>query len=132
MVYLQLVAFFAISNIVVGTGEDIATQHVLLSAAQTPAQQIDASARSLVRVINQDPNGIVYAFYLSSSTDLPGQILLESRNIADNAFYVFADSSTTGGQFSPTLPAYKSSTVATGVGAVVVTSAAMDIQMVLK
>lgn len=114
---------FAISSIVVGTGEDIPTQHVLLSSAQTPAQQIDASARSLVRVINQDPNGIVYAFYLSSSTDLPGQILLESRNIANNAFYVFANSSTTGSQFSPALPAYKSATVATGTGTVVVTSA---------
>ena len=87
-----------------GDGEDSALNHVLLSAAPTPGQQIDESARSLVNVINKNSNGSVYAFYLSGPTDLPGQILLEVKDIGVNQFSVTADSANTGENFNPSLP----------------------------
>jgi hypothetical protein len=112
---------FAITIDQQGEGEDASQLEVLLSGAPTPAQQLDETARSLVRVINQNNNEIVYAFYVSGQDDLPGQILLRSRNTADPKFYISADSSTTASQFNPTLPVAQSGTAAIGAGTVTIT-----------
>lgn len=97
-------AGFSITVTQQGDGEDSALNHVLLSDAASPAQQIDETARSLVNIINKDTSGSVYAFYLSGASDLPGQILLESRDIGVNQFTVTASDATTGEQFNPALP----------------------------
>jgi hypothetical protein len=60
-----------------GTGEDTATNKVLLSNAPTPSLQIDESARSLVKVINADPSGSVYAYYVSGPNDYLKFVILE-------------------------------------------------------
>lgn len=89
-----------------GTGENSASNYVLLSAAASPAQQIDETARSLVNIINKNALDTVYAYYLSGPTDLPGQILLQVRDIGVNQFSVIANDATTGGNFNPSLPPY--------------------------
>ncbi len=75
----------------VGTGEDAANLFVLLGGSLSPSQNIDETARSLVKIINSNPLGSVDAFYQSGPTDLPGLILLQSRNLADSPFYVTAN-----------------------------------------
>lgn len=60
----------------------------------TPAQQIAWTAQSLVRAINQDASSTVYAYYVSGSDDLPGQILLEERSIGGNAFSIVSSRAT--------------------------------------
>lgn len=87
-----------------GDGEDKNLLHVLLSDAPTPSQQIDESARSLVNIINSNASSAVYAFYISGANDLPGQILLQSRDISTSSFTITANDATTGEQFNPALP----------------------------
>ncbi len=87
-----------------GDGEDKASLDVLLSAALTPSQQIDETARSLVNIINSNPLEVVNAFYISGPTDLPGQILLQVKDIGVNTFTITADSALTGALFNPQLP----------------------------
>jgi hypothetical protein len=77
---------------------------VLLSSASSVSLQVDETARSLVKMINQNDNSIVYAYYTSGPNDIPGQILLEAREIDQIMFYLNADSTTTGNQFTPPIP----------------------------
>lgn len=95
---------FAIVLIQVGTGENTAIQDVLLGGSISPAVSIDETARSIVKNINANPAETVYAFYVSGPTDLPGQILLQAKNIFDGPFSVTANSTATGNEFSPALP----------------------------
>lgn len=60
----------------------------------TPAQNIDKTARSLVRVINQYSSSTVYAYYMSMSDGLPGKILLEERGIGGASFAVISSRAT--------------------------------------
>lgn len=105
---------FAINVTQQGEGEDLLNLEVLLSSAATPAQQIDESARSLVRIINQNTNESVYAFYLSGPDDLPGIISLEARDISTQEFYVIANDTITSSQFNPSLPVADSGSAAIG------------------
>jgi len=114
---------FAINVTQQGDGEDLSLNHVLLSGAPTPAQQIDETARSLVKVINQNVAEDTYAFYLSGPDDLPGLMSLESRNIDDPIFYLGVNSTATGSQFNPILPVTQTGTVAIGTGTVTITAA---------
>lgn len=83
--------------------ENSAIGQFQISAAGTPAQNIDATARSLVRVINQyATNTTVYAYYLSGYADLPGKIMIQSRNVGTSLFVAV---SSRGTAFSPTIPA---------------------------
>ncbi len=87
--------------------EDTANNKFLNSALPSVGQAIDETARSLVKVINQDVNSIVNAFYLTGADDLPGKILLEARDLSDDAFYVSVEDSVKadmGEEFSPPLP----------------------------
>lgn len=68
----------------------------------TASENIDATARSLIAVINRySSNTTVYAYYLSGYNDLPGQILVEERGIGGNSFVAI---SSRGSAFSPTIP----------------------------
>lgn len=72
------------------------------SSAGTVAQQIDEATRNLVNAINTNPNeDTVYAYYISGAEDLPGQILLEHRDIAGTQFTV--TTSGLSGKFDPNL-----------------------------
>ena len=69
----------------------------------TPAQNITATAESLVKVINQySSTTFLYATYQSGVTDLPGIILLEERGIGGSSFA--ATVSAHGSAWSPALP----------------------------
>jgi hypothetical protein len=69
--------------------ETIANREFALATAGSPAQNIDDTARSLVRVINQYlSNTTVYAYYTTGYTELPGQIFIQKRSIQAGSFTV--------------------------------------------
>lgn len=84
-----------------GAGANAALNEVLLSNNISPALAVDETAQSLVNIINLQPNGFVNAFYLSTSSTVPGQILLQSTTLGSPSFYILANNSTTGASFSP-------------------------------
>ena len=101
-----------------GIGEVAATDEggdVLLSGLISVGQSIDETARSLVKIISKDPLSPVNAYYLSTSADLPGNILLEARSLEDINFYIAIEDNTydpisvptdknLGAEFTPELP----------------------------
>ena len=105
---------FSLSVTTNGTGElkyDAVSKpeggDVLLSGLVSVGQSIDETARSLVKIISQDPLSPVNAYYLSSGEDLPGNILLENRSLEDRTFYVAIEESSDtaiGDEFTPELP----------------------------
>jgi hypothetical protein len=103
-------ASLGVTGFVNGTGEDIANNFVFLprvpglnEVGLTPSQQIEQFTLSLINVINAE-DALVNAYYLSGPTDTPGQMLLENRNVTGPAFWIYANSAATGGEFNPTLP----------------------------
>ena len=87
--------------------ENISTLTAQLFTASTPAQNVDDTAKSLVRVINRQSSGLVYAFYLSGDVenDLPGKILLEARDVGQEQFRLLVENEdNTGDSFNPALP----------------------------
>jgi hypothetical protein len=97
-------AGFSVAVTVQGVGEDAVGKKIILSQLDTPSQQVDETARSLIRVINKNNTELVYAYYLSGADDVPGLILLEAKTLGSNQFYLNVNSVATGEQFSPTLP----------------------------
>lgn len=95
---------WTISVAVQGDGEDAAAKEVLLSQSASVGIAIDLTARSLVRVINKDPDCPVSATYLSGVDDLPGKILLKSKTLMDENFHLAISSSSLSAEFSPELP----------------------------
>lgn len=94
---------FTFLNLVEGVGEDKTTQTVLLSNLVSSGRSVDETARSLVRIINQNSDEIVNAFYLSTSGGVPGQIFLEDKNLSDQPFYILGNNENTGISFSPNI-----------------------------
>ncbi len=85
-----------------GSSQNVGTNQFLVYTASTPGINIDQTAQNLVSLINTSAsNTTIYAYYLSSSGDLPGQFLLEERSIGGDAFIV---TSTAGSSFVPPLP----------------------------
>lgn len=69
--------------------ETVASREFKLFTAGSASQNIDDTAKSLIKVLNQySSNTSVYAYYVSGYTDLPGQILIERRTITGAAFSV--------------------------------------------
>ncbi len=99
-----------------GDGEDASLNEVLLSGLSSQELSIQDSARSLERVINKDPNSPVNAYYLSGLNDLPGILLLESRSLIDDPFYLgFSEEFLDGfgnpiAVFEPSIPVAKTIT----------------------
>lgn len=82
--------------------EAAASGEFKVSTAGTPAENIDATALSLCRVINQyASNTQFYAYYLSGYTDLPGKILIEERGIGGATMPLI---SSRGAAYNPALP----------------------------
>lgn len=83
--------------------QDNANREFLVELSGTPAENIAITALALVEAINANPsNATVYAYYQSGFEDLPGQILIEERDVGGSAFPVV---SSRGGAFNPELPA---------------------------
>lgn len=87
------------------SSENTVTGHVQVFTSGTPAQNVDNTARSLVRVINRCPsNTVVYAEYLSGPDDVPGQMLFYARSLDQDKFYVMSNSPTVGASnFNPSI-----------------------------
>lgn len=87
------------------TTENPATGIALYETAGTPAQNVDSTARSIVKVINRySANTFLYASYISGTDDVPGKFLVETRDLQTTAFYVIASDAPTGEAFDPTIP----------------------------
>jgi hypothetical protein len=72
------------------SAENAASREFKFFTSGTPSQNIADTANSLIRVINYDNALPVHAILLSSSTDLPGQILFEADNPSYDTFTVDA------------------------------------------
>lgn len=83
--------------------ETIASAQFKVSTSGTPSQNITDTANSLVRVINRyTGNTLVYAYYQSGYSDLPGKILITERGIGAASFNTI---SSRGTAFVPNLTA---------------------------
>jgi hypothetical protein len=75
------------------------------TAEPTLVQNIEKTAKSLVKIINRDSgNTLVTAHYSSGEDDPPGKILIEKQTLGSSLFSVTADTTNTGSKFSPALP----------------------------
>lgn len=69
----------------------------------SPAQNVNQTAINLVATINQSTtNTTIYAYYISTTSGLPGQILLTNRSLSGSAFALTANAH--GAAWSPALP----------------------------
>jgi hypothetical protein len=102
---------FSITVSTSGSGEDSATQTIGVATGPTPAQAIDTTARSFVRVVNHNSQGGVQATYLSGPTDLPGQILFEAIETSLIPIYFTASSPEGSTAYDPELPATGTSVI---------------------
>lgn len=67
----------------------IASRQFKVFSAGSASQNIDDTARELVKVINQyTSNTTVYAYYTSGYGDIPGAIRIEERTLSSTAFTV--------------------------------------------
>lgn len=67
----------------------VASREFKVFTAGSVSQNIDDTAKELVKVINQySGNTSIYAYYMTAYNDLPGQILLERREFASGSFNV--------------------------------------------
>jgi hypothetical protein len=83
------------------------TRQFQLITSGTPSQNITSTVNNLIQCINYDNALPVHALLLSTSTDLPGQILLECDNPSIETFTVTANAHTTA--YSPVLTGVVSS-----------------------
>lgn len=94
-------------------GQSDATSNYIfeLHTTGTFAEQIDFTARALVKAVDRDLTAPFYAKYLSSNTSEIGQILLESKTFDTNAIQARAETTAVGQAFSPEFPAAFGTTV---------------------
>jgi len=79
----------------IGAAENISTGTAKKFTAGTTAQNIEDTARSIVRVINRYVSNIIIdAFYTSIPTDPPGKFVLRARDVNTVAFTTIAANST--------------------------------------
>lgn len=97
------ISSFTFQTIQQGNDENPSLGWVGLSNAATPAQQIDATAKSLVKVINRESAGFLNAFYISGVNDTPGKMFLETRDLGTTPFFINVSTSAAGADFDPTL-----------------------------
>lgn len=105
-----------------GSTQTVATNTFLVVSDGTPGTNINDTAINLIQIINTSTlNTTVYAYYISSLGDLPGQMLFEERAIGGSQFTA---TSTAGTSFSPVLSNINLITSSTIANPTVVTSAA--------
>lgn len=79
-----------IFSVAANASEDFTLGNFQLFSGGTAAQNIENTARSLVRVLNNYAPSIVYAEYVSSPDDIPGKILITSREVGADPIEVRA------------------------------------------
>lgn len=85
-----------------GSSKSTSDNQFLLDTSGTAAEDIENSAKNFIEVFNESAdNTELYAYYLSSFQELPGQILIEERDLGGSAFEA---NSTYGDSFEPILP----------------------------
>ncbi len=83
-------------------GNNAALRTFAIVTGGTIAQNIDATARNLAAMINQDPaNTLWYAYYQTGTTILPGSIIITARNLQQGTFYVNSSRTTC---WTPVIP----------------------------
>jgi hypothetical protein len=87
-----------------------ATGEAVTFTGDSAAQAIRDTSLSLVKVINRYSSSTVTAYYLSGPTDLPGQILLQSKTPGAAAFAVTSSRATCWNPALPTSGTTQSST----------------------
>jgi hypothetical protein len=81
------------------------TPRFILYNRGTDAQNIANTAKSIVRCLNLCTSNTYWnGYYTSSSTDPVGKMEFTTQSLGSAAFYLIANSTTTGGCFSPTMP----------------------------
>ena len=71
--------------------ENAAANQFQVITTGSPSQNINDTALSLVRVINQSSaNILVYAYYVSTPSGLPGQVIIEERILGGAQYYATA------------------------------------------
>ena len=82
--------------------ENIGAQEFKVFSGGTPADDIEDTAQSLIRVINRQASGVnIYGHYVSGFDDLPGKMWFRDRVPGGASWAVI---SSNGGAFSPILP----------------------------
>lgn len=77
------------------TSNSFSTGHFAVVTGGTIASNINATALNLVLCVNQyATNTTIAAYYISTATSLPGQILLEARNYSQGIFVVTSSRAT--------------------------------------
>jgi len=94
---------FSITITQQGVGENVASKQVLLSSDASVGIAIEETAKSLIRIINQNTSEFVNAFYISGTETTPGTVLLEGRNLSSDEFYIMGSDSIIGESFNPDL-----------------------------
>jgi hypothetical protein len=84
-----------------GVGENAATKQILLSTSISPAIAVDETAKSMIRVLNQNAGEIVYAYYFSTASTAPGNMFFEGRTLTKRPFYISTNNTNTGASFNP-------------------------------
>jgi hypothetical protein len=74
------------------------------TAAETIAEAIDFTARSLVKACNRDASNLLYAQYVSGVDESPGRILFTAKTLDAATFAATASTTAVGACFSPALP----------------------------
>lgn len=90
-----------IFSVAANASEDFTNGDFQLYTGGTAAQNVENTARSLVRVLNNYASSIVYAEYVSSPDDLPGKVLITSRAVGGTEIEVKAFSNP--GAWAPAL-----------------------------
>jgi hypothetical protein len=97
------------------TGSDSTLNQFECATGGTVAENIAATAKSLVATINYwpgwTPARTVHAFYLSGASDAPGIVMIETRAITTGAFTVVAGAN--GDRYEPPLSSAKTSDATT-------------------
>ncbi len=94
---------FTVTTPTQGKGENASSNEILLSDNNSPAIAVDETSRSLVRVLNANTSGLVYAYYLSTANTVPGRIFLEARVLSTTPFYLIGVDETVGQSFNPNI-----------------------------
>lgn len=106
---------FAFAVTTQGVGENAANKQILLSNNVSPAIAVQETAQSLTRVLNKNPNEVVYVYYTSGAQEVPGQMVIEARSLNNGQFTLLTNNSNTGTSFNPDIsPTLQISSITVG------------------
>jgi hypothetical protein len=86
--------------------EDIGSSpRFIISGSATVSVAIDATARSIIRTVNQAVNNAWwYGYYISGYDDIVGKMVLTADEVGTDEFWCTANNSAFGDSFTPAMP----------------------------